>query len=849
MSVSDRERFLQCVAKCGILSESALEKWMAKVGDDGDAKDLARDLCRRKLATRWQAKMLLKGANRLSLGNYLLTERVGQTDFGDRFTAVHRQLSREVAIQYLPTDICASAKTRKQIFEFGSKLAQLDHPNLIHVYDIDEERGRIYLVSEATTGVDLSEAMKIPMSGKSVAKIIAGCLRGLNYAHGKGVVHGSLSGDTVIVNENGGVQINGLTRFAVRNALSDSPVVASEDIAAVAIIGDSLLEAVSDDERNTKSFATLASAISAIRQEDSGAVAKFEAWINENSKSEQTASDELSLATASAGDEATSTPAIGVDGGLPQTVGAPMSLGFAEASSDGFLTSLARKNPVALIAITTLSAILLIGGTVFAAAKITAAPPETGGAIVTKLGNNLRPAAKPKTNSRTKSAPAAIVTPLKSRQPKNSLSEDVTPAVPVDAVTDPSSNKAAIAAMFKQPTKEAEKIEIEVVTKKENPVAMPLESNPAVSTTSAAVAPSVVEPEVVKTITLSTAAASENDEQQTLEEGEDPFKSYAKTVHLPDSTDTAQVSFGRLILEKKHLLGAEILSTPTTHRSKPIFTLSRSSDDRQSWDIGYKKKEKSDPVIIAKLKKTPNELFFNWLPAAAEVDVANYLRNCCVKISTSAHSHWVTLRKPVKIEGFQLGTNKGTVKLEVEIPWMPNPVAMGAQLSEIKYERQDRKDYEERAFLSPATISSSMPARMYFHKVKAYQFLSLDVGVDIRKELVLHAALVMEPVPSQPVVVLEDPAMLPQIAARIRQMAFKAQQQNTQAQASNLKTDEKKVYKSAASKMTDRAERVGYLEHVVPQLLNKDIPVTITYALDDQHQIVLAHSGEGEEKK
>ena len=227
MSLADREPFLKRVSKCGIFTEAAFEKWLKSVSDEADAKQLARDLIRSKHATVWQAKMLLKGANRLKLGNYILTEREDKSDYGDRFAAVHPQLSRNVTIQYWSAKICASADTKKKIFDFGSKLAELDHPNLIHVYDIDVERDRIYVVSESVEGTRLTQTRESPLTCKAVAKIVTGCLRGLSYAHEYGVVHGGMTDETVILDGNGDARIVGLNRFAVRNVISDSQAAAS----------------------------------------------------------------------------------------------------------------------------------------------------------------------------------------------------------------------------------------------------------------------------------------------------------------------------------------------------------------------------------------------------------------------------------------------------------------------------------------------------------------------------------------------------------------------------------------------------------------------------------------------
>ena len=847
MSAVNRDRFLQCVAKSGILSTEAFEKWREATGDDDDAVTLARDLANKKLSTRWQAKMLLKGANRLCMGNYVLTDRIGKTEFGDRFEAMHRQLSRAVAIQYLPADLCASAEIKKKIFAFGSKLAKLDHGNLNHVYDIDEERKRIYLVSESSKGVDLATVRNTPMSSESVARIIKGCLSGLGYAHSRGVVHGSLSDETIVVGENNKAKIRGLTRFAVANALSDSPAEASADIEAVANIADSLLASI-DESQHNESFASLSTAIAAIRVDSDSALDQLESWVGEFASFESVSDAELSLAPTVPRAEPTPMPAT-------DTNAEPVEL--EEAAAEGWLRTLARNNPVAIIASSVVASLLLIGGTVFAASQMVGNASEEA---VAQLDSETSDTA------------------VKKRENRSSAKDAV---VPADSLTDVEANKTAIASLFNkkpepenkkpepenknpEPENRTKEVSVAVVTKKvsieeEVNKAEPMAAESMAAKTEAAKAEtakaetakaevalpekSTEAPAPAKEVAKKPKPVQSKQEDMGPKPGEDPFKKYARTVDLPEVGIQKQVSLGKLILEKRHLLGAEILCVPSVHRSKPIFILNRSADDRQTWDISYKKKKKTKPVIIAKLQKTPTELFFKWLPAASDVGPANYLRNCRIKLSTPTHSHWLTLRKPVKIEDFRFGTNQGSVKLEVDVPWLPNEVALNAKLGTIKIERQDKKNYQQRAYLEPAAIAPGQPARMVFHKTKAYHFLSLDVAADVRKKLILQAALVIEPIPDQGSRVLEDPAQMPQVAAQIHQLARQADQASVQAQASEMKADEKKVYSDAAKGMKERSKRVGYLEFIVPQLLNRDIPVIITYSLNDQHRIVLAHSG------
>lgn len=842
MSVVDKDRFLQCITRSGVLKKESLDKWLAEINADASVKDLARDLIRKKLTTKWQGKMLAKGASRLKLGNYLLTDRIpnaGNVEFGDQFAALHQQLSRDVVIQYLPAAVCDSKESKKKIFTVGSKLADLDHPNLVHVYDVDEEKNRIYMVSETCDGKSLKDylAEESPISCKSIGRIVAGCIKGLSYAHSKGVVHGGVSESTVVVKPGGDIQIESLTQFAVQNAISENPKVASDDLAAVESVGKQLLAAVAEEERTSEPFSTLTNAIGMIGKDSITALDVVNDLLESDSQLDQSA-DEMVLAPEAERAPATSNPATAT---VASAESAANNMIPAEEVSEGILTRMARRNPVALIGASALSALLLIGGTVFAASQLVATPAQTAAADFSD-GSDAK-----KKSQKKKNAPPTKVDRLDFRNMQGALSNDSGAAVARDELTDPEANKAAINAIFDKTPVKKEKATVEVVQK--TPAA-------GAEETSDVAAPAPSEADVAAAVTPKVAVVQKemkpkskaDAKEDVLAAGADPFQKFAKVVDLPDVASAEQASFGKLILEKKHLLGAEILSTPQAHRSKPMFVMNRSADDKQSWEISYKKKKKSNPVAIAKLQKTPSELRFNWLPGAAEVPAANFLRNCRVKLSTATHSHWLTLRKPFKIDGFQLSEDKGSVKLDVDIPFMPNPAAIAATLSGIKFKRMDKSDYKQKAHIAPPEITPTVPARMYFHE-KSKRFLSLDVLADVRKKFTLRAALVIQPSKDQPGVMLEDPRTIPQVAQQIRNLAQAAQQQSEQAQASKIKKEEKDAYKKAASQATGQAALTAYYEHVVPQLVEKDIPVTISYALNDQHRIVLAYTVETQETK
>ena len=346
------------------------------------------------------------------------------------------------------------------------------------------------------------------------------------------------------------------------------------------------------------------------------------------------------------------------------------------------------------------------------------------------------------------------------------------------------------------------------------------------------------------------------DNKTELKKGENPFTKFAKSVDLPSLESTEQSSLGKLILEKRHLLGAEILSATSAHRSKPVFSMERSSDDRQSWDIGYSPRKKVKPTTIAKLQKTADSLKFNWLPAAAEFPAAEALRNCRIKLSTPQDSHWLSLRKPVKIEGFKLGKKTGVVEVEIDIPGLPQGSSISGTLSRmaIKTDRTKR----EQLSVEPSEFMGSV-ARMHFTSDRD-RYIRLDVSGSLRKTVKLRAAIVFQPNPFGAAAPIKDPSTLK--ANYLDPIRFQAQQLRSQAEGALLQLNENvkrqpenkrmsqqaqkaymKPYVDAAIAAGGKAELTGLYERLVPKTVGQDIPVVIIYNLNDQHRIVLAYSG------
>jgi serine/threonine protein kinase len=87
-----------------------------------------------------------------SLGAYEVLSPLGAGGMGEVYRARHRRLGRDVAIKILPGDL-ASDPDRRHRFEREARAASaLNHPNIVTIHDIDEDRGTHYIAMELVEG-------------------------------------------------------------------------------------------------------------------------------------------------------------------------------------------------------------------------------------------------------------------------------------------------------------------------------------------------------------------------------------------------------------------------------------------------------------------------------------------------------------------------------------------------------------------------------------------------------------------------------------------------------------------------------------------------------------------------
>ena len=148
------DTFLEYLQRSQVLTSKELEGIRDLALGFDDATEFARLLSKRELLSRWQAAQILAGRTQLHLGKYKLVDRLGRGGMGNVFLAEHTSMNRRVALKVVShkkDDSTAVELLRSEARAIG----QLDHPNIIQAYDVDNEGDRFFIVMEYVQGRDL----------------------------------------------------------------------------------------------------------------------------------------------------------------------------------------------------------------------------------------------------------------------------------------------------------------------------------------------------------------------------------------------------------------------------------------------------------------------------------------------------------------------------------------------------------------------------------------------------------------------------------------------------------------------------------------------------------------------
>jgi serine/threonine protein kinase/Flp pilus assembly protein TadD len=127
------------------------------------------------------------------------------------YKARDTKLDRTVAIKLLPPHLASTSEAKTRFVQEAKSAAALSHPNILNIYEIDEQEGELFFVMEYVEGRTLKQYLKDQKAaGVPVGQALDWTVqiaRGLKAAHDKGIVHRDIKSENIMLDAAGACKI------------------------------------------------------------------------------------------------------------------------------------------------------------------------------------------------------------------------------------------------------------------------------------------------------------------------------------------------------------------------------------------------------------------------------------------------------------------------------------------------------------------------------------------------------------------------------------------------------------------------------------------------------------------
>ena len=167
-------------------------------------------------------------ASRL-VSRYISIETVGEGGMGTVMRAYDPKLRREVALKRLHSRSLDRNSAARLVRE-AQALAQLSHPNVVAVYDVEAENEDVLVAMEFVRGDNLAHWLRGERTWQQKVEVMIKAGRGLAAAHAANLVHRDFKPGNVMVSDSGEVKVTdfGLAKVGSGRGLDDSEAFASQ---------------------------------------------------------------------------------------------------------------------------------------------------------------------------------------------------------------------------------------------------------------------------------------------------------------------------------------------------------------------------------------------------------------------------------------------------------------------------------------------------------------------------------------------------------------------------------------------------------------------------------------------
>jgi serine/threonine protein kinase len=157
----------------------------------------------------------------IGFGRYNLLLKLGQGGMGSVYLARQKTLRRFCAVKVMSPQFAKDQDAAERFLREARATAALSHPNLVSVFDCDQHEGQYFIAMEYVEGLSLGQilrnfgALPLPLAIHFLKQAAVG----LEYVHGRGIIHRDIKPDNMIVDASGLLKIMdlGLAKERVEN--------------------------------------------------------------------------------------------------------------------------------------------------------------------------------------------------------------------------------------------------------------------------------------------------------------------------------------------------------------------------------------------------------------------------------------------------------------------------------------------------------------------------------------------------------------------------------------------------------------------------------------------------------
>ena len=146
-----------------------------------------------------------------NIGRFEIVRKLGEGGMGVVYEARDPELGRHVAIKVLRSSQRSShhdSQGKHRMIREAKAMARLAHPNVVHVYEVDEFGDSVFLAMELVEGLGLRHWLKHRRRGwREIVAVFVQAGQGLAAAHAVGIVHRDFKPDNVLVGDDGRVRV------------------------------------------------------------------------------------------------------------------------------------------------------------------------------------------------------------------------------------------------------------------------------------------------------------------------------------------------------------------------------------------------------------------------------------------------------------------------------------------------------------------------------------------------------------------------------------------------------------------------------------------------------------------